>query len=96
MSNVNKSDLVKLISEKIEVPKAQAEKFLNGFFEVVVGELEKGNKIPLVGIGKFELKARQARTARSPKDPSVIIEVPAKLRPTFTFSKVVSDKINKK
>lgn len=95
MSNVNKSDLVKLISEKIEVPKTQAEKFLNGFFEVVVNELEQGNKISLVGIGKFEVRNRQARTARSPKDPSVVIQVPAKLRPTFTFSKAVADKINK-
>ena len=50
---MNKSELIAAISEKADIKKVDAEKFLAAFIETVSEELKEGNKIQLVGFGTF-------------------------------------------
>ena len=59
---MNKSELVKAISEQTEASKKDTEASLNAFIEVVTDELKKGEKIQLVGFGTFETRKRAERT----------------------------------
>ncbi|GHT95499.1 DNA-binding protein HU-beta [Alphaproteobacteria bacterium] len=61
---MNKSELVKAVSEKTELSQGDVEKFLNGFMKVVIETLANGQEISLVGFGSFSRVERSARTGR--------------------------------
>ncbi len=61
---MNKSELVKAISEQTEASKKDTEASLNAFIEVVTDELKKGEKIQLVGFGTFETRKRAERKGK--------------------------------
>lgn len=62
---MNKSELIAAISEKADIKKVDAEKFLAAFIETVSEELKEGNKIQLVGFGTFETSERAARVGKT-------------------------------
>ena len=53
---MNKAELVSAIADKAELSKKDAEAALKAFTDVVTEELQKGEKIQLVGFGTFEVK----------------------------------------
>mgnify|MGYP002509298261 FL=1 len=63
---MNKTELVAAIAEKTELSKKDSEKALKAFIDVVSEELQKGEKIQLVGFGTFEVVERAAREGRNP------------------------------
>ncbi len=63
---MNKTELVAAIAEKTELSKKDSEKALKAFIDVVTEELQKGEKIQLVGFGTFEVADRAAREGRNP------------------------------
>ena len=64
---MNKTELVAAIAEKSELSKKDAEKALKAFVDTVSEELQKGEKIQLVGFGTFETSKRAARTGKNPQ-----------------------------
>lgn len=58
---MNKTELVATIAEKAELSKKDSEKALTAFVEAVTEELQKGEKVQLVGFGTFEVSKRGAR-----------------------------------
>ena len=46
---MNKTDLINAIAEKTELSKKDSEKVLKAFIDVVTEELQKGEKVQLVG-----------------------------------------------
>ena len=64
---MNKTELVASIAEKAAISKIDAEKALAAFVDTVSGELKAGGKIQLVGFGTFEVRARAARTGKTPE-----------------------------
>ena len=58
---MNKSELVASMAEKTGLKKVDVEKVLKAFTETVADELKKGEKIQLVGLGKFEVAESPAR-----------------------------------
>ena len=64
---MNKAELVSAIADKAELSKKDAEAALKAFTDVVTEELQKGEKIQLVGFGTFEVSERAARTGRNPQ-----------------------------
>ena len=50
---MNKTELVAAIADKAELSKKDSEKALAAFVEVVTEELQKGEKVQLVGFGTF-------------------------------------------
>jgi len=90
---MNKTKLIAEISQKAELTKVDAEKALTAFIDVVKEELEKGEKIAIVGFGSFEVTERTARIGRNPKDGSTI-QIPASKAPKFKASKTLKEIVN--
>lgn len=91
---MNKSDLVKAMSEKSNEPKKSTEATLNAFIEVVSSELKNGPKVQLVGFGSFEAKKRAERTGRDPQTGNSV-KIPARISPVFKAGKALKELVNK-
>ena len=90
---MNKTELVAAMAEKAELSKKDAEAALKAFTEVVAEELQKGEKIQLVGFGTFEVSERAERTGRNPQTGAEMV-IPASKAPKFKAGKALKDAIN--
>ncbi len=64
---MNKIDMARGISERMDINLKQADQFLNSFVELVGETLEKGGKVQLAGFGIFSLCFVAARKGRNPE-----------------------------
>ena len=90
---MNKTELVAAMAEKAELSKKDSEKALKAFIDVVSEELQKGEKIQLVGFGTFEVSERAARTGKNPQTGAEI-KIPASKAPKFKAGKALKDVVN--
>ena len=90
---MNKKELVVAMAEKSEMSKKDVEKALQAFTDVVSEQLQKGEKIQLVGFGTFEVSERAARTGRNPKSGEEMV-IPASKAPKFKAGKALKDVVN--
>ena len=58
---MNRTELVAAMAEKSQLSKKDAESALKAFIDVVSEEMQKGEKIQLVGFGTFEVSERAVR-----------------------------------
>ena len=87
---MNKSELVEVMSYKAELTKAETEKVLNAFIEVVTHQVKKGNKVVISGLGQFERIERKARDGINPSTGQKI-KIAAKKAPKFKAAKAFKD-----
>jgi DNA-binding protein HU-beta len=92
---MNKTELIEKISEKSELNKADADRALNSFVEVVTEALQKKEKVQVTGFGTFKTRERKARKGRNPQKPEEEIEIPASTVATFKAGKTLKDAVNK-
>lgn len=92
---MNKADLAQALSEKLNVPKSQAEDMINALLEVIMMNLKKGEEVVLTGFGAFSVKTRAARTGVNPQNPSEKINIPAVKVPKFKAGKALKDELKK-
>ncbi len=62
---MNKKELVKKVSERIEMPQKKIEEFLAVTLEAIQEEVAGGGTVQLIGFGSFKSKIRAARTQRA-------------------------------
>ena len=91
---MNKTELTAALAEKTGSNKKDAEKAINAFVDVVTEALANGEKIQIVGFGSFEVKTREARTARNPRTGEEI-KIGASKAPVFKAGKALKDSVNK-
>ncbi len=91
---MNKTELVAAIAERTELSKKDSEKALKAFIDVVTEELQKGEKIQLVGFGTFEVAERAAREGRNPLTGEKM-QINASKAPKFKAGKALKDAVNK-
>jgi len=92
---LNKSDLIlKILESEPTLFKKDATKIVNVFFDTISNAIAKGERVELRGFGVFDVKKREARIARNPKNGDVVA-VPAKKVPFFRMGKDMKDRINK-
>ena len=91
---MNKTELVAAMAEKSELSKKDAEKALKAFIDVVAEELQKDEKIQLVGFGTFEVAERAAREGRNPLTGEKM-QIKASKAPKFKAGKALKDAVNK-
>ena len=90
-----KSSLLKKISKKYpNFYKKDLDKFFNIILEEIKYSLNKGERVELRGFGIFDVKDREARIARNPKNGSAVA-VPAKKVPFFRMGKGMKERINR-
>ena len=74
--------------------KKDATKIVNVFFDTISKAISNSERVELRGFGVFDVKQRQARIARNPKNGEAVA-VPAKKVPFFRMGKNMKDRINK-
>ena len=91
-----KSELVEQLAIQVQVPIAEAERFLNTFISIIYGELRKDGEVLLSGFGKFKVSHREARIGVNPRQPDQKITIPKLNTPKFVageaFKKAVAIK----
>jgi len=83
---IGKKELAEAISQKHELPKAQARKILETLVEEIKSALKSGKKVNLAGLGVLRVAERKARMGRNPKTGETI-QIPAKKAIKFRASK---------
>lgn len=69
---MTKADLVAAIAKETNLTKADAERTLNSFLELVTKTLKKEGKLTLTGFGTFEVVKRKKRKGRNPQTGAAI------------------------
>lgn len=90
---MNKAELVSAIAEKTDLKKMDVEKAVKAFTDVVTEELQKGEKVQLVGFGTFEVVKRAAREGRNPQTMKTI-KIPPSKAAKFKPGKVLKEAVN--
>lgn len=89
---MNKTELVKAISEKANLKVSDTEKLVNAFIDTVSDELRNKGKITLVGFGTFAISHRKQRIGINPKTGAKLT-IKAKNVPVFKAGKALKDKV---
>ena len=91
---MTRTELIDAIAQEAGSDKQGAKGFLESFTRVIENEMKKEGEVPLVGLGKFKVVKRSARTGRNPATGETI-QIPAKTAVKFTVAKALKDIIKK-
>ena len=91
---MNKSELVKSVSQITSKTKSETDKMIDAFIEVIKANMVNGNSVKIAGFGTFGVSVRKARTARNPKTGTTL-EVPERCVPSFKAGKELKTLLNK-
>jgi len=92
---LKKSNLVdKIVLLNPDVYQKDITEIVDIFFGTISKALIKNDRVELRGFGTFDVKNREARIARNPKNGS-IVAVPKKKIPFFRMGKGMKERINK-
>ena len=90
---MNKTDLIKVVSQKADITQKDAEKAMNAVFDGIRDALAQDDKVQIIGFGTFEVKAREERKGRNPQT-GLEITIPASKSPVFKAGKALKDSVN--
>ncbi len=79
---MNKAELIEAMTKVTGTTKADTERALDAFVEVVTKNIKKKEGIKLVGFGTFAISNRKARVGRNPQTGQEI-QIPARKVPVF-------------
>lgn len=74
---MNKKELVSFVSEKTGISKSDTRKTLEAIIEAVSAEMQKNEKVIILGFGTFSVKDKAARMSIHPQTMQPL-ELPAK------------------
>ena len=63
---MNKAQLINAVAAKCNLPKKDIDAAVNATFDTIIETLKEGEKVQIVGFGRFEVRERPARTGRNP------------------------------
>jgi nucleoid DNA-binding protein len=79
---VTKKDIVRTISEQIDLPQLRTKQLVQRTFDALVESLVREGRIELRNFGVFQIKKREARMARNPRTGE---KVPVQAKFVVTF-----------
>jgi DNA-binding protein HU-beta len=91
-TTMTKTQLVRLLAEKLEVTNKQAAAFLETLAEVAIKETKKTGVFVVPGLVRLKKSQRKARTGRNPQTGETI-KIKAKTVAKFYLAKAVKDAI---
>lgn len=91
---MNKGDMIKILSETVGTSKADTQKVIEAFVDLVADSLKKGEKVQLAGLGVINVGKRAARMGINPKTKDKI-KIPAKVTVKFKAAKELKLSLNK-
>ncbi len=90
---MTKADLVRIISAETGIIRKDVALAVDAFLDSVKDSMKDGKHIEIRGFGTFKLKQRKSRIGRNPKTDEKV-EVPARIVPTFKFSRAFKEEVN--
>ncbi len=90
---MTKADLVRVVSAETGIIRKDVALAIDAFLEAVKDSMKEGEHIEIRGFGTYKLKVRKARIGRNPKTERKV-DVPARVVPTFKFSRAFKDEID--
>ncbi len=91
---MNKTELIETVAQSAGLKKVESEKAVNAVIEAIEKALADGEKVQLVGFGTFDVKERQARKGRNPRNGETIM-IAASKSVAFAASTSLKTKVNK-
>lgn len=92
-TSMNKSDLIRIVSVKNDLPLDQAEAMVNQVFETMAEGLTEGKRIELRGFGTFQVREYGGYLGRNPRTGDPVSVAPKRL-PFFKMGKEVKEAVN--
>jgi integration host factor subunit alpha len=90
---MTKADMVTHLYEKIGLSKRESALIVDLIFEIIRGELERGEKVKISGFGNFNIRSKKVRRGRNPQTGDAI-QISARNVLTFKASPVLKRAIN--
>ncbi|MDC3332456.1 HU family DNA-binding protein, partial [Ilumatobacter sp.] len=90
---MTKAEMIDAVSTASGVSKADAERTLGAFFDFVVTETKKGEKVAWAGFGSFSTTQRAAREGRNPQTGEPV-QIKASTAMKFTASSTLKQALN--
>ena len=90
---MNKSELIKTLSERGDIPLKAAKEAVDTFFEAMAQAILRDERIEIRGFGSFATKSYDAYVGRNPKTGEKI-HVPPKKLPYFKVGKELRERID--
>ena len=90
---MNKSELIKTLADKTNIPIEDASLVVNTFFDATKNALLAGERIEIRGFGSFKIKDYEGYTGRNPKTGENVQVAPKRL-PFFRAGKELKEYIN--
>ncbi len=90
-----KAEMIDAVATEAGVTKADAERTLGAFFDYVVEETKKGEKVAWAGFGSFSTTKRSARTGRNPQTGEPV-QIKASTAMKFSASSTLKSALNGK
>lgn len=82
MSALTKAELAEHLNEALNLPKRDAKKLVETFFDEIRGCLRENEQVKLSGFGNFDLRDKNERPGRNPKTGE---DIPISARRVVTF-----------
>jgi len=90
---VNKNDLIHQLSERTALSKTDAQRAVDGVFDIITEALKGGDEVRLTGFGVFVVSKRAGGKGRNPQTGEVIDIKPSNT-PRFRAGKPLKDAVN--
>ena len=92
---MNKKELTAAVMEQTELSHKDAEAAVKSVFDIIAQELQKKEKVQILGFGTFYTNERAARTGRNPRTGESL-KIKASTSPAFKAGKSLKDLVNTK
>ena len=89
---MTKQDIVRTISERLDLPKAKAQEALQTTFDALITALVKEGRVELRNFGVFQIKRRAGRVGRNPRTGD-IVNVPPRYFVSFKPGKEMDARV---
>jgi DNA-binding protein HU-beta len=90
---MTKAELIEAVAEQAGVSKADAERTVGAFFDVVVSSAKDGDKVAWPGFGSFSTTQRAAREGRNPQTGAPV-KIAASTAMKFQASSTLKSALN--
>ena len=91
---MTKAELIDAVAKEAGVTKADAERTIGAFFDLVTTSAKKGDKVAWPGFGSFSTSKSAARTGRNPQTGAELSAASTRMK--FTSSSTLKAALNPK
>jgi len=93
MSTIAKKEIIDRIAENTNTKRVVVKPVIQSFFDEIICELAKDNRLEFRDFGVFETRTRAARRAQNPKTMERV-QVPAKRIVKFKMGRLMKQRVN--